>query len=106
MARTLTGIVSSDKREKTITVTITSRETHPVYKKQYTVTRKYSAHDEKGLAKEGDRVVIAESRPFSKTKNWVLVEVLDKSHDKVELKDEVIGTETKPESEAKEGEKE
>jgi small subunit ribosomal protein S17 len=46
MAKTLTGIVTSDKRDKTITVTVTSRETHPIYKKQYTVTRKYTAHDE------------------------------------------------------------
>ena len=45
MATTLTGIVSSAKADKTITVTVTSRETHPLYGKQYTVTRKYAAHD-------------------------------------------------------------
>ena len=48
MAHTLQGIVTSDKRDKTITVSIVSRETHPLYRKQYTKTRKYTAHDETG----------------------------------------------------------
>lgn len=91
MTRTLTGLVSSDKRDKTITVMIASRETHPVYKKQYTVTRKYTAHDEQNLAKEGDRVLIAETRPVSKTKTWTLVKVLEQSRGKVELKEDVSG---------------
>ena len=47
MAKTLTGIVTSSKRDRTITVTVTSRETHPIYGKQYTINRKYQAHDEK-----------------------------------------------------------
>jgi len=47
MAKILTGVVTSDKADKTITITVTSRETHPIYRKQYTVTRKYMAHDEK-----------------------------------------------------------
>ena len=46
MAKTLTGIVTSDVADKTITIAVTSRETHPIYGKQYTVTRKYAAHDE------------------------------------------------------------
>ena len=50
MAKTLTGIVSSDAANKTITVTVVSRETHPVYGKQYTVSRKYAAHDENNEA--------------------------------------------------------
>ena len=62
MAKTLTGVVTSDAADKTITVTVTSRETHPIYKKQYTVTRKYAAHDEKNDARKGDTVRIIENR--------------------------------------------
>ncbi|GHU79213.1 30S ribosomal protein S17 [Clostridia bacterium] len=90
MAKTLTGIVSSDIRDKTITVVITSRETHPLYKKQYTRTRKYTAHDEKNEAKIGDKVEITETRPLSKTKSYILTKVLEKSHGKVEVKEEEI----------------
>ncbi len=93
MARTLTGVVSSDKRDKTITVEITSRETHPIYKKQFSITRKYTAHDEKNEAHEGDVVMIAESRPISKTKTWTLVKIVEKSHGKVELKEGVTEVE-------------
>ena len=89
MARTLIGVVSSDKRDKTITVMITSRETHPIYKKQYTVTRKYSAHDENNEAHTGDRVEIVETRPISKTKTYKLNRIIERSHGKVELKSDV-----------------
>ena len=99
MARSLTGVVSSDKRDKTITVMITSRETHPLYRKQYTITRKYTAHDEKNEAHEGDTVMIEETRPISKTKTWSLVKVLEKSHGKVELKGEVTQVESDDEKE-------
>jgi small subunit ribosomal protein S17 len=101
MAKVLTGIVSSDKRDKTITVSVTSRETHPIYKKQYTVTRKYTAHDAKNTAKEGDKVSITESRPLSATKTWTLVKVLERSRGKVELKQEVTGEVDTPEEETK-----
>ena len=94
MARTLTGVVSSDKRDKTITVMITSRETHPIYKKQYKITRKYTAHDEKNEAREGDVVIIEETRPISKTKTWSLVKVVEKSRGKVELKEGVTEVES------------
>ncbi len=90
MAHTLIGIVSSDKRDKTITVSIANRETHPLYRKQYTKTRKYTAHDEKNEAKVGDKVEIAACRPLSKTKAYTLVKVLEKAHGSVELKDEVL----------------
>lgn len=92
MAHSLVGIVTSDKRDKTITVSIASRETHPLYRKQYTKTRKYTAHDEKNEAGMGDKVEIAPTRPLSKTKAYTLVRVIEKSRGKVELKDEVIGT--------------
>ena len=89
MAHTLVGIVSSDKRDKTITVSIESRETHPLYRKQYTKTRKYTAHDEKNEAHLGDKVEIAACRPLSKTKSYTLVKVLERSHGSVELKEDV-----------------
>ena len=88
MAKTLTGIVTSDKSDKTITVSVTSRETHPIYGKQYTVTRKYAAHDEKNEAKVGDKVVIVETRPISKRKSFKLDQVVEKSRGTIELKDE------------------
>ena len=86
---TLIGIVSSAKRDKTITVSIASRETHPLYRKQYTKTRKYTAHDEKNEAGLGDKVEIVACRPFSKTKSYKLVKVLEKAHGTVELKEDV-----------------
>ncbi|MDO4871074.1 MAG: 30S ribosomal protein S17 [Candidatus Saccharibacteria bacterium] len=89
MARTLTGVVTSAKADKTITVTVTSRETHPIYKKQYTVSRKYAAHDENNEAGAGDTVMIAETRPISKTKTWELKKIIEKARDAVELRDEV-----------------
>ena len=91
MAKTLTGTVTSDKRDKTITVTVTSRETHPIYGKQYTVNRKYTAHDEENTAKEGDLVVISETRPISKTKSFALTQIVKKSVGTLELKEEVEG---------------
>lgn len=91
MAGELQGIVTSDKRDKTITVSIASRETHPLYRKQYTKTRKYTAHDEKNEAGLGDKVEIVACKPLSKTKSYKLVKVLEKSHGIVELKDDVLG---------------
>jgi small subunit ribosomal protein S17 len=93
MAKTLTGIVTSDKRDKTITVTVTSRETHPIYKKQYTVNRKYQAHDEKNEANVGDKVQISEIRPVSKTKAFTLANIETRAVGSVELKDDVVDAE-------------
>ena len=93
MAKTLTGIVTSTKRDKTITVTVTSRETHPIYGKQYTVNRKYTAHDEDNTANEGDKVLISEVRPISKTKSFTLSQVLEKSRGSLELKDDTASEE-------------
>lgn len=89
MAKTLTGIVTSSKRDKTITVTVTSRETHPIYGKQYTVNRKYTAHDENNEAREGDTVTIVETRPVSKTKSFALQSINEKARGVLELNDEV-----------------
>lgn len=90
MAKTLTGIVTSDKRDKTITVTVTSRETHPIYKKQYTVNRKYQAHDPKNEANVGDKVQISEIRPVSKTKAFQLANIETRAVGSVELKEDVL----------------
>lgn len=89
MAHTLIGTVTSDQRDKTITVSIANRETHPLYRKQYTKTRKYTAHDEKNAAHVGDRVEIAMCRPISKTKAYTLVKVIEKARGTVELKEDV-----------------
>ena len=88
MAKSFTGIVTSDKADKTISVTVTSRETHPIYGKQYTVSRKYAAHDAKNAAKMGDKVVIVESRPVSKTKAFTLDSIVEKSRGSIVLKEE------------------
>lgn len=95
MAKTLTGIVTSDKADKTIVITVTSRETHPIYGKQYSVNRKYIAHDEKNDAHAGDRVTIKETRPISKNKSFTLVSVDERSHGTIELKSDVVSEEEK-----------
>ena len=76
MKRTLTGKVVSDKMTKTIVVLVERVKVHPIYKKKYTVSTKFKAHDEKGVAKVGDMVEIEESRPLSATKRWSLKKVL------------------------------
>ena len=78
MARSITGIVSSNKGDKTIVVTIQIRKTHPLYRKQYTVSRKFMAHDEKNEAQVGDKVVIVETRPLSKRKRYTLSRIVEK----------------------------
>lgn len=88
MAQKIVGYVSSDKADKTITVTVTTRETHPVYGKKYSKSRSYAAHDEKNEAHIGDLVQISEIRPVSKTKTWTLDRVVTAGHGEVELKEE------------------
>ena len=100
--RTLIGVVTSAKRDKAITLTVASCDTHPLYGKQYTVTLKYTADAETNEAGEGDKVQIEETRPISKTKSFTLVKVIEKSRGSIKLKDEVSG-ETK--EEAKEDDK-
>lgn len=88
MAKKIIGVVSSDKQDKTIVITETSRRTHPLYGKQYTRSRKYAAHDEKNEAKVGDRVQIIECRPISRHKSFTLDRVLESGHSAVEIKEE------------------
>lgn len=102
MAKYLTGIVTSDSRDKSITVTVTSRETHPIYKKQYSVNRKYQAHDEKNEASKGDKVTIVETRPISKTKSFTLDRIDEKSRGSIELKEETAVTEVTEKAEKEE----
>jgi small subunit ribosomal protein S17 len=73
------GIVSSDKMDKTITVTVERKVMHPKYGKFVKRSSKFMAHDEKREAKEGDTVRISETRPMSKLKRWRLVEVVERA---------------------------
>ena len=77
--RTLVGKVVSDKRAKTVTVLVERRTAHPLYGKIVGRSRKYHAHDEKGEYHLGDTVEIAESRPISKTKSWVVTRLVEKA---------------------------
>ena len=72
--RVLTGRVTSDKMDKTITVLVDRRVMHPIYKKFIRKSKKYAAHDEANLCKVGDMVRIVECPPISKRKTWTLVE--------------------------------
>lgn len=90
MAKTLIGIVTSDVADKTITIVVTSRETHPVYGKQYSVSRKYMVHDENNEAKIGDKVAVSEIRPVSKRKSYKLDSIIEKSHGSIELKNDIV----------------
>ena len=71
--RILTGVVVSDKADKTITVRVERRVMHPVYKKFITRSKKYAAHDETNACKTGDLVRIEECRPISKSKRWIVL---------------------------------
>lgn len=71
--RVLQGTVVSDANEKTVTVRVERRVSHPVYKKTIRRSKKYAAHDEKNQFKVGDKVQIIESAPISKTKCWTVV---------------------------------
>jgi len=79
LKRTLTGKVVSDKRAKTITVLVERRVKHELYDKIVIKSSKYHAHDENGEYKVGDIVEITESRPLSKTKNWVATRLVQKA---------------------------
>ena len=80
MSRILTGRVTSDKSDKTIVISVASRKTHPIYKKQYTKNTKFMAHDETNEAKTGDLVVIRETRPLSARKRFILDRIVEKAH--------------------------
>lgn len=79
MAKTFVGVVSSDKADKTIVVKVATRKTHPIYKKQYTSTKKFMAHDEQNDAHIGDKVIISETKPLSARKRFTLDKVLERA---------------------------
>jgi small subunit ribosomal protein S17 len=98
MAKMIHGIVSSKKTDKTIVVTEHVRLTHPLYRKQYTVTKKFMAHDENNEAAEGDKVTIVETRPLSARKHFKLERIIEKGGVKHVEKDipEVLKKAEKP----------
>jgi small subunit ribosomal protein S17 len=76
LRKTRVGLVVSNKMDKTIVVSVVRRVPHPKFRKIVKKITKFYAHDENGLAKEGDKVMIMETKPLSKLKRWRLVEVL------------------------------
>ncbi len=77
--RVITGIVVSDRTPKTIIVKVDRTKRHPIYSKNYLLSKKFTAHDEAREAKIGDKVQIIESTPISKTKRWRLQAVVEKA---------------------------
>lgn len=88
MSKRLVGIVTSDVQAKTVTVIVTNRKTHPIYGKQYTVSKKFAVHDETNAAHVGDKVEITETRPISKRKSWKVERIIETGHKAIELKEE------------------
>lgn len=78
MKKTFTGVVVSDKAEKTVSVKVERRFMHPLYGKVVTRSQKYAAHDEKNEFRIGDRVEIAAVRPISKTKTWKVIRLVER----------------------------
>ena len=74
-----TGVVVSDKMDKTVVVAVERKEKHPLYGKFVKKTTKFVAQDEKNECNEGDTVRIMETRPLSKTKNWRVVNIVEKA---------------------------
>ena len=79
LRKTRVGLVTSDKMDKTIVVSVTDNVKHPLYGKIVKRTYKLKAHDELNQCKKGDRVKVMETRPLSKDKRWRLVEVIEKA---------------------------
>ncbi|MEG1544716.1 MAG: 30S ribosomal protein S17 [Tannerellaceae bacterium] len=74
-----TGVVFSNRMDKSITVAVKWKEKHPIYGKFVSITKKYHAHDEKNECNIGDTVKIMETRPLSKTKRWRLVQIIERA---------------------------
>ena len=77
--REMEAYVVSDKMDKTVVVQIKKRVQHPLFKKFYTVRKKYKAHDEANACHVGDKVLLRQSRPLSREKRWVVVRILEKA---------------------------
>ena len=79
LRKTRVGLVTSDKMDKTIVVSVTDNVKHPLYNKLVKRTYKLKAHDENNECRIGDRVKVMETRPLSKDKRWRLVEIIEKA---------------------------
>ena len=79
MAKTLTGVVVSDKNNKTIVVSVQTHKNHPIYRKSYVTSKRFMAHDEKNEAKQGDTVIISETRPLSARKRHTLDKIINRA---------------------------
>ncbi|MCG6919182.1 MAG: 30S ribosomal protein S17 [Deltaproteobacteria bacterium] len=79
LRKTQTGIVISDKMDKTVVVQVDRLVKHPVYQKYVRRRAKFKAHDENNTCQKGDRVVIRETKPLSKTKRWQVSQILEKA---------------------------
>jgi small subunit ribosomal protein S17 len=101
MAKTLTGVVVSDKTDKTIVVSVQTHKNHPIYRKAYVTSKRFMAHDEKNEAKHGDTVVISETRPLSARKRHTLDKVLERAAIRQDQTVEAITAEPKPEESEK-----
>lgn len=77
LRKTRIGVVTSDKMEKTIVVSVETLIEHPLYKKRIKQTKKFKAHDEQNQCKIGDKVRIMETRPISKDKRWRVIEIIE-----------------------------
>lgn len=75
--KTRVGVVTSDKMDKTVVVSVETLVEHPLYKKRIKQTKKFKAHDEQNQCKIGDKVRIMETRPLSKDKRWRVVEIIE-----------------------------
>ena len=79
LRKTRVGVVTSDKMDKTVVVSVRDNVKHPLYKKIIKRTVKFKAHDENNECRKGDRVMIMETRPLSKDKRWRLVRIIEKA---------------------------
>ena len=87
LRKTRVGVVSSDKMDKTVVVTIKDKVRHPLYNKIVNRTVKYKAHDEDNTCGVGDKVLIMECRPYSKDKRWRVVEIIEKAKESLRFTD-------------------
>jgi small subunit ribosomal protein S17 len=79
LRKTRVGVVTSDKMDKTVVVSVETLVEHPLYKKRLKRTKKFKAHDENNECKVGDKVRIMETRPLSKDKRWRVVEIIERA---------------------------
>ncbi len=100
----MTGLVMSDKPDKSIVVRVQWRKTHPLYKKQYLVSKRYLVHDEKNEAHPGDKVLIIEGRPLSARKRFQLSKIIERPVIREDQQVNKITAEEEPEKKPKEKE--